>query len=201
MSEAALGLERLRLEAQSLPAALRAHSGRVVAEARRLARHYALDTARVEAAAWGHDLFRGHSGDALLEVAGKLGIEADLAARARPILLHGPVAAATAEAQWGVEDAEVIEAIRWHTTARPGMSLFAAVVFLADKIEPEKVGADAELAAIRDLAPRDPEAAVLAYLDRQMERHLRAGRIIHPASVEARNALLLRDPGSGGPQA
>ena len=111
-----------------------------------------------------------------------------------------PRAAATAEAQWGVEDAEVIEAIRWHTTARPGMSLLAAVVFLADKIEPEKVGADAELAAIRELALHDPEAAVLAYLDRQMERHLRAGRIIHPASVEARNALLLRDPGSGGPQ-
>lgn len=193
MNEAAQGLERLRVEAQSLPIALRAHTGRVVAEARRLARHYALDTARVEAAAWGHDLFRGHTGGALLQAAAKIGIEADSTARARPILLHGPVAAATAEEHWGVKDAEVLEAIRWHTTARPEMSLFATAVFLADKIEPEKVAGDAELAAIRELAPRDPQAAVLAYLNRQMERHLRAGRVIHPASVKARNALLLRD--------
>ncbi len=200
MSEAALGRERLRLEARSLPAALRAHTGRVVAEARRLARHYELDAARVEAAAWGHDLFRGHTGDALLKVAGALGIEPDPAAHARPILLHGPVAAATAEEHWGIEDTEVLEAIRWHTTACPGMSLFAVAVFLADKIEPEKVRADAELAAIRELAPRDPQAAVLAYLDRQMEQHLRARQVIHPTSVEARNALLLRDPGSGGQQ-
>ena len=201
MNEAAQGLERLRVEAQSLPTALRAHTGRVVTEARRLARHYALDTARVEAAAWGHDLFRGHADDALLQAAAKLGIEAGSTARARPILLHGPVAAATAEEHWGVKDAEVLEAIRWHTTARPEMSLFAAAVFLADKIEPEKVAGDAELAAIRELAPRDPQAAVLAYLNRQMERHLRAGRVIHPASVEARNALLLRGSQSGGPQA
>ena len=154
MNEAAQGLERLRVEAQSLPTALRAHTGRVVAEARRLARHYALDTARVEAAAWGHDLFRGHADDALLQAAAKLGIEAGSTARVRPILLHGPVAAATAEEHWGVNDGEVLEAIRWHTTARPEMSLFAAAVFLADKIEPEKVAGDAELAAIRELAPR-----------------------------------------------
>lgn len=184
-------LARLREQAQALPAGLRAHTGRVVAEARRLAQHYELDADRAEAAAWGHDLFRGHDDQALLAAAGELRLEADPVARSLPVLLHGPVAAATAERSWEIDDAEVLEAIRWHTTARAGMSLLAMAVFLADKIEPQKVGSDAELTAIRELAPRDPEAAVLAYLERQLGRHLRERHVIHPASIEARNALLL----------
>lgn len=185
------GLARLRAEARSLPAGLRAHTGRVVAEARRLAQHYELEADRVEAAAWGHDLFRGHDDQTLLKAAAELGLEADPVARSLPVLLHGPVAAATAERAWGVEDGEVLEAIRWHTTAQAGMSLLAMTVFLADKIEPEKVRSNPELIAIRELAPRDPETAMLAYLERHLSQHLSQGGVIHPSSVEAWNALLL----------
>lgn len=49
--------------------------------------------------------------------------------------LHAPVSAYIAKTEFGVEDQEILSAIRWHTLAYCGMTDFEKVVFLADKIE------------------------------------------------------------------
>ncbi len=188
-------VERFRAEAEQLPDWLRSHVERVVVEGRRLAHRYALaedelNLARVEAACWGHDLYRAHEPGKLLALADELGLPISAVQRAAPILLHGPVAAARAERDWGIDDEAVLEAIRWHTTARPGMSAVATTVFLADKIEPDKVAADPGLAPVRALADRNPEAALLAFLERRLQGQIAAGQVIDPASLEARNTLL-----------
>ena len=36
----------------------------------------------------------------------------------------------------GVEDAEVLNAIKWHTTGRPNMSLLEKIIYTADLLEP-----------------------------------------------------------------
>ena len=191
----------LRERTRALPEWLRGHTARVVVETRRLAQRYEVDPIRAQAAAWGHDLYRSHGDGELLQLAGDLGLPVSDLERAAPLLLHGPLAAAMAEREWGIDDAEVLEAIRWHTTARPGLSPLALTVFLADKIEPAKVEADAGLIPIRALAESDPEAALLAFLDHQLGQILSAGQVLHPASVEARNAVLiaLRARAQAGP--
>ena len=146
----------------------------------------------MQAAALGHDLYRHLDGAALLAQAASLGMEPDAAQRAAPILLHGPVAAERAEREWGVKDADVLEAIRWHTAGRPGLSAMALTLFLADKVEPEKVAVDPGLTPIRTLAAHDPEAAMLALLERRMGGHLSRGEVVHPATLEARNWYLTR---------
>ena len=181
----------LRERALVLPAWLRAHVGRVVSVARDLARRYELDPERVEAAAWGHDLFRAHSDADLLAAAERFALPVDGVDRANPLLLHGPLAATVAQHEWNVRDPEVLEAIHWHTTAHPDMSLLATVVFLADKIEPSKLEARPDLEAVRARAQSDPQRALLAYLDLDLSGHLAAGRLVHPTGLAARNALLL----------
>ena len=186
-----------REQAQTLPDWLRGHVGRVVAEGRRLAQIHEVDVGRAQAAAWGHDLYRAHSDEQLLAAAERLGIEATAEELAAPILLHGPVAARQAELEWGVVDADVIEAIRWHTTARPALSAVAQTIFVGDKIEPDKVAADPGLAPIRTLADHDLDAATAALLDRRLALHLATAAVVHPTSVEARNYYLrLGRPGS-----
>lgn len=185
-------VELLRARTAGLPPWLQGHIGRVVAEARRLAPLHEVDPGRVLAAAWGHDLYRHLDDGALLAEAAGLGIEPDAAERAAPILLHGPVAAARAEREWGVRDAEVLEAIRFHTTAKPEMGGVALTLFLADKLEPAKLSADPGLARIHTLADADPAAALLAFLDRRITAHLAAGRVMHPLALEARNWALGR---------
>lgn len=49
--------------------------------------------------------------------------------------LHAPVSAWLAKEQFGIEDKEILEAIRWHTLGRCGMNEFEKIIFLADKIE------------------------------------------------------------------
>ena len=56
--------------------------------------------------------------------------------RANPSLLHGPVAAVWAEKELGITDRSILDAIRYHTTGRAGMSRLEMVVYLADLIEP-----------------------------------------------------------------
>ncbi len=189
-------VERFREQAEQLPDWLRRHVERVVDEGRRLAHRSALtddelNLERIEAACWGHDLYRAHDPAQLLALAADLQMPISSVERAAPILLHGPIAATRAERDWGVDDEAVLEAIRWHTTARPGMSVVATTVFLADKIEPGKVAADPGLAPIRTLADHDLQAALLAFLERRLQGQLAAGQVIDSATLESRNALLL----------
>ena len=185
-------LENLRARSAELPPWLRDHIGRVVDEGRRLAQLHEVDPALVQAAAWGHDLYRHFTDEALLADADRLGIEPNAAERAAPILLHGPIAAERAEREWDVRDTDVLEAIRFHTTARPGIGPVALTLFLADKVEQAKVSADPGLAAVHTLAEHDPEAALLAFLDRRIAHYLASGRVMHPLALESRNWALER---------
>ncbi len=48
---------------------------------------------------------------------------------------HAPAGAYIAEKEFGVEDKEVLSAIRWHTLGKINMTPFEKIVFLADKLE------------------------------------------------------------------
>ena len=48
---------------------------------------------------------------------------------------HAPVGAKIAQKEFGVEDEEIISAIRFHTIGRVNMTAFEKIIFLADKIE------------------------------------------------------------------
>lgn len=50
--------------------------------------------------------------------------------------LHAPVSAYIAQKDFGVEDNEILSAIRWHTLGKIDMTTFEKIIFLADKIEP-----------------------------------------------------------------
>lgn len=55
-------------------------------------------------------------------------------------ILHAPAGAVLAREIFGIEDEEILSAIRWHTLGRVEMSMLEKIIFLADKIEPETRG-------------------------------------------------------------
>lgn len=181
----------LRQRVARLPAGLRDHVFRVEVEARRLAEFYRLDPERLLLAVLGHDLYRAHGPKQLLSMAAVLIGPPDPVEEAEPILLHGPLGALAMQVQFGIDDAEAVDAARYHTTARPGMTLLEKALFLADKIEPEKVDGVPELQEVRRVAEHDPDEAMLRYLDYQVRRSTELGWPLHPHLVAARNDLLL----------
>lgn len=185
-------LSRVEAELLRLPRGLYEHVERMRALARELAPALGANLARVEVAAAGHDLARALGAEALLAEARRLGITPSEVEEAAPILLHGAIAAERLRREMGVADEEVLEAVRWHTTGRAGMGLVAQAVFLADKLEPDKVARTPSLRAIVPVAAKDPAHAIAAFLTDELSAQIRRGALLHPAAVETRNYFLLR---------
>jgi predicted HD superfamily hydrolase involved in NAD metabolism len=114
------------------------HTLRVANTAEDLARAHGLDPGRARLAALLHDAARETSSEEFLDLADDLGLSVGEPERESPKLLHGPVAAELARRELGVEDEGVLEAIRDHTTGRPGMGPLSLVLYVADKIEPAR---------------------------------------------------------------
>ena len=108
-----------------------------------------------------------------------------------PLLLHGPVAAELLRSASGLDDPEIYEAVYWHSTAHMGMGPTAKIVFLADKLDPQKAGRYPYLDELKDMATRDLDTAILEFLSRELVSLLSQGGLVHPASVDARNELLM----------
>lgn len=179
--------DRLR----ELPAGLRDHIQRAREIGRELARRHGVDPTLVDHALAAHDLARALKGDALLKEARRYRRRVDPVERSVPILLHGAVAALWLQRQDGIEDEQLLEAVRWHTTGRKGMGPVAKVVFLADKLDPQKVERYPYLNSIARLARSSLDLAILEYLSHELDYFLKEGNLIHPASVELRNELIL----------
>jgi len=184
-------IETLRAAVARLPRGLAEHIEGVVAEARRLALLHGVDEERAALAGWGHDIARALSPSELLAEAHRLGLAVDPVEEEAPILLHGPLGAAILSRDYAIDDAEVLAAVRYHTTGRAGMSPLEKVLFVADKIEPGKLRPEPALARVKQLGDRDLDAAILEYLDQHLVQASRAGWPLHPHTVAARNHLLL----------
>ena len=51
-------------------------------------------------------------------------------------LWHGPVGAIIARDEFDITDEDTLNAIRFHTTGRAGMSLLEKLIYVSDMIEP-----------------------------------------------------------------
>ncbi len=182
--------EGLEARLAALPAGLQAHVERVRGIARGLAERHGVDAGRAELAAAAHDVARHVSPAQLLAEAERLRLPVNTVERRLPILLHGAVGAAwLADDGWA--DADTLDAVRWHTTARDGLSPLAQVVFVADKLDPAKARAYRFQDAVREAAEASLADGVLAFLDGHLRQLVDSGDLVHPAAVEARNGLLL----------
>ncbi|MNI92120.1 putative nicotinate-nucleotide adenylyltransferase [compost metagenome] len=93
-----------------------------------------------------------------------------------------------AERDYEITDAEVLGAIRYHTSGREGMSLLEKIVCLADYIEPGRdfPGVD----EIRRLSKVSLEEGLIAGFDSTISLLLQKRRIVFPLTVLARNDLV-----------
>ena len=178
--------------APELPAELLAHIDRVVALAGPLARRHGAGEARVLLAAQGHDLLRALPDAELLRRAEAHGLLIEPVERSEPVLLHGPLGALELEARFAITDTTVLDAVRWHTTGHPDFGPEAWAVFIADKVEPQKLERWPALATVAARARDSLEAAALHYLDLSAQRALREGWALHPLAARTATALRRR---------
>lgn len=78
-------------------------------------------------------------------------------------LLHGKVGAFIAKSKFDIQDEDILQAITWHTTGRPGMSTLEKIIYIADYIEPSRKPIP-DLDYIRKLAFEDLDKTMKAIL-------------------------------------
>jgi predicted HD superfamily hydrolase involved in NAD metabolism len=180
-----------RLE-RTLPKGLFAHCQRVNTVATEMAPQVQCDRDLAGLAAWVHDICRAQRGDRLLARARDFSIPVSPLEERLPLLLHGPVGAEVLRREWGITDPQVLSAIWYHTTGRASMGLLERVLFLADKLEPQKDRAYPFNPRVRAaLEERGLDEALLEWFTAQLSAFLSHGDHIHPLMVEARNSLLM----------
>ena len=159
------------------------HSLGTAAEAEHLAQHWGVDPQRAYLAGLLHDSAKGQPDEQLLALAKEYHIPIDTWEAAHPDILHGPVAAALLLEQWGVNDPEISEAIALHTVPAFAMSTLAKILYLADKIEPNRKSWPG-LDEIRRLAYLDLDQAMEAMLRHSVEFLAQRADDLHPSTKE-----------------
>ena len=138
-----------------------------------LAMRYGADLMKAQIAGLLHDCAKCIPNDKKLKLCDKYGIPVTKVENDAPFLLHSKLGAYLAKTKYGVEDEEILEAIVWHTTGKPAMTLLEEIVFLADYIEPMRWKAE-NLAQIREAAFVDIHRAVYMTLHHTL-RYLSRG--------------------------
>ncbi len=102
---------------------------------------------------------------------------------------HGIAGAELLHDKFGVTDADILRAVRYHTIGRAGMSQLEKIVFLADMISAERSYSDVDV--MRQKASESLEAGMLYALEYSLKKLLcREAQIPHH-TVEAYNEMLL----------
>jgi len=185
-------LQRLQERLEALPDGLQAHIYRVRDVALELASPHGVPSDRAELGALAHDVCRAVPGDELLKMSSDLGVPVSDVERDFPLLLHGPVGAELLRTEDELAEQSLYEAVRWHSTAHASLDDLGKLIFLADKLDPQKAAVYSYQAKLHDMALESLDLALLEFLSREMAVRVEKGETVHPASVDARNSLILK---------
>lgn len=172
-----------------LPEKRLSHAMGVAETAEKLARKYQADHCKARIAGLLHDIARDFDDNEMLKRAKQYNLAVSEFGFAMPLLLHGPVGAVMAREEFGIQDGEILNAIALHTVGSEDMSQLDKILFVADKIEPNR--SHSSVVEIRRQAEVDLERALLSCFDESIRYTLKIGCLLHPTSVKARNAIIV----------
>ncbi|MDY0234670.1 MAG: bis(5'-nucleosyl)-tetraphosphatase (symmetrical) YqeK [Gudongella sp.] len=164
------------------------HSLNVLETALKLAKYYNIPEEEVQIAALLHD----YAKELTLDEVKKLGVEHDFSNednfKMYMNLIHGELASLLAKSDFGIEDIDILNAIRYHTTGRENMSILEKIIYLADVIEPSR---DFDkLNSIREMAYVNLDKAILMAMDSTLDYLIKTGSLIHIDTIKARNYII-----------
>lgn len=114
------------------------HSVNVSKEARKLAKIYGADTEKAAIAGILHDITKEMPVEEQLKIITDSGIILDNVQKNAPKLWHGISGSIYIKENLDINDADILNAIRYHTTGRAGMSLLEKIIFVADFTSQER---------------------------------------------------------------
>ncbi|MDF2558542.1 MAG: phosphohydrolase [Bacillales bacterium] len=165
-----------------LPEKRFAHVMGVVETSRMLAKKYGADIKKAELAAIFHDYSKYDNINEMRQLIVENELPKDLLEYDTQIW-HSFVGAFLVKRDLGIEDEEILNAIKFHTTGQVGMGLLEQIIFVADYIEPGRTFPSC--VKCRQIAETSLVAAVLYEFENVFEFLLSEGKKIYPIALEA----------------
>ncbi len=171
------------------------HTLGVEEKAALLAKKYGVDEEKVRIAAILHDIAKSMEIDKMEEIC-KANFLDELTEEDMKIseILHGFVGYIIVRDELKIDNIEILEAIKYHTIGKKGLSLLGRIIYIADGIEKNRVypGVD----KIRELVDKNLDEGIIYEIDRKIVYLESVGGKIHKNTLEMRNWL--KDSLDGG---
>ena len=164
------------------------HSRCVSKEAVKLAEKYGGDVSKAAVAGMLHDIMKDTPRDAQLKIIERFDIMLSGTEKKVPKLLHAISGSAYIKHNLNIEDPEILDAVRWHTSGRENMSLLEKIIFVADFISEDRDydGVD----DIRESAEKSLDLAIYEGIKFTLSDLLENGHYIDEHTIEAYNWVL-----------
>jgi predicted HD superfamily hydrolase involved in NAD metabolism len=164
------------------------HSINVMETAVRFSKNHDLKFEDVVTAGLLHDCGKEYSFLESIAILEDEGIEIDKLEKENTKLIHAKLGVYVAEKEFSVTNKDVLNAIRYHTTGRKGMSLLEKIIYISDYTEPKR--SFLRVDEIRAAAKTDINKAMLMALDDTMSFVIERKMKLHYNTIEAREAIL-----------
>ena len=165
------------------------HSLCVADEAKRLALKYGGDSEKCFKAGLLHDITKNIADDDHLKIFETFGIILSRIESEAKKLWHAMSGAAYLKYVLGEQDEEIIDAVRYHTTAKANMSLTAKILYLADFTSRDRDYPDVD--EIRRLVDISLDSALVYALQYSICDLVERKKPIHPDTLQAYNQITL----------
>ncbi len=162
------------------------HTLGVTEEAKKLAKQFGRENMveKAEVAALLHDCAKDYPNDLKLRLCREYHVPLDDIMKKNTELIHPFLGAEIAKREYLVDDEEILDAIRYHTTGKKQMSLLDKIIFIADYIEPNRKPFEG-IDEARKIAYTDLDLAMKFILERTIGYVKEKNRLLHPLSEEA----------------
>lgn len=166
------------------------HSLCVADEAKRLAIKYGGDADKCYLAGLLHDITKNTRDEEHLKLFETFGIMLSDVEKNAFKLWHAMSGETYLRNVLGVNDEEILDAVRYHTTAKSNMSLTAKILYLADFTSLDRDYPDVDV--IRKYVDESLEKAFIYALQYSITDLVEQKRAIHPDTVDAYNEYCLK---------
>lgn len=165
------------------------HSLNVADSSRELAKLYGYDEEIAYTAGLVHDVCKDTPAGLQLSYMLENGADLTEIEISTAKLYHAMCGSIFVKKEFGIENEDIINAVRYHTTGRKGMSLLEKIVFIADFISAERDYDGVEI--MREKAVRSLDEAIVEGLGFTIKDLIDRGeRFIHPDTIDAYNEAM-----------
>lgn len=170
------------------------HSVNVAYEAVKLARKYGADEDKAFIAGYLHDCAKELDTQEQRRLAEQSEFQTEAVELDTPPLLHSIAGAVVVKNELGIDDRDILEAIRYHTTGAPNLPPLAQIIYLADLISADRDYKDVK--KMRKAAYESLDEAMLEALSFAISDDVKKGSYITRTTWAAYNEYIAKNKNS-----